>query len=115
MDQNSLVAQISNMKAASAAQCLVDKVNDAILFPLIALMMAIAFLVFLYGGFEYVRNAASDSDRAKGQQHLLWGVIGMFVMISAYSILSIAAGTFGLWIEKVECSTSGASTFYGPQ
>ncbi len=102
------------------AQCLVDKVNDAILFPLIALLMAVAFLIFLWGGFEFVRNSDSEAGREKGKTHLLFGVIGMLVMLSAYAILNIAAGTFGLGVPSVDCGnpsarnsiqTSGFSSF----
>ncbi len=105
----------TNERAAGAAQCLVDMVNDAILFPVIALMSAIAFLVFLWGAFEYVRNADNDSARAAGQQHLLWGVIGLLVMLSAFAILNVAAGTFGLGINvpEADCSSVGSGPSSG--
>lgn len=83
-------------QATMVAQGFLDKINHAILFPLITLMLAVALLVFLYGGFEYVRGASSESEREKGQRHLFYGIIGMLVMISAYAILSIAAATFNL-------------------
>ena len=82
--------------AQFAAQCFINKINEFILFPLITLLMAIAFLVFLYGAFEYVRGAANETARAQGKQHLLYGTIGMLVMLSAFTILSIAAGTFNI-------------------
>ncbi len=107
---NPLVAASS---AQHAAQCFVNKINDAILFPLITLLMALAFLIFLYGCFEYVRNAASDQGRQQGQQHILYGTIGMLVMLSAYAILSLAAGTFNIPLfpsDSVVCSSSGVST-----
>ncbi len=104
----------TNERAAGAAQCLVDMVNDAILFPVIALMSAIAFLVFLWGAFEYVRNADNDSARAAGQQHLLWGVIGLLVMLSAFAILNVAAGTFGLGINVPEADCSSVGSGPGP-
>lgn len=107
------VAAVSNIKAASAAQCLVDKINGAILFPLIALMSAFALLVFLYGCFEYVRNADSDSAREMGQRHILYGIIGLLVMLSAFAILSIAAGTFGLGIDRVNCNDASSPTSSG--
>lgn len=87
-----------------AAQCFVNNINDAILFPLITLLMALAFLMFLYGSFEYVRNSSSDQGRETGKQHILWGVVGMFIMLSAFSILSFAAGTFNLDLSNVDCS-----------
>ncbi len=108
--------------AQVAAQCLVDAVNNAILFPLIALMTALAFLFFLYGAFEYVKNANNESGRETGKTHLLYGVIGMLVMLSAFAILNIAAGTFGIGIgepQRGDCSQFGATgpgdTVSGPR
>jgi|GEM_PF-1921837 len=99
---------INHAQAASsaqiAAQCFVDKINNVILFPLITLLMALAFLMFLYGAFEYVKNSGSDAGRETGRRHLLYGVIGMLVMLSALAILNIAAGTFGLGLSTVQCS-----------
>ncbi len=83
-------------EAQRTAQNFVDAINDAILFPLITLMIALALLVFLYGAFEYVRGANNESARETGARHLMYGTIGMLVMLSAMALLSIAAGTFGL-------------------
>jgi|GEM_PF-833231 len=99
--------------AQFAAQCFVDKINDAILFPLITLLMALAFLFFLYGAFEYVKNSGSDAGRETGRRHLLYGVIGMLVMLSAFSILNIAAGTFGLAMfdsDTIVCGSGPVSS-----
>lgn len=82
--------------ARTAAQDLVIALNNAVLFPLIALLSAVAMVVFLYGAFEYVRNSASQEGRTTGQRHLLFGVVGLLVMFSAFTILQIAAGTFGI-------------------
>ena len=78
------------------AHGLVARVNAVILFPLITLLTAVALVYFLWGGFQYVYNAGSDQKRAEGKQHMIWGIIGLLVMLSAYSILSIAANTFGI-------------------
>lgn len=78
------------------AQSLVDKVKIAIIYPLVTLMMAVAMLVFLYGVFEYVRNGTEESARAQGRRHMIWGIIGFVIMLSAVSIFNIALRTFGL-------------------
>lgn len=83
-----------------AAISLLAKIEEIILFPLMTLMMAVALLVFLYGGFEFIRGAGDESARAKGKVHMLWGIIGLLVMISAYSILQIATGTFEVTIPS---------------
>ena len=82
--------------AAAEAQNFVDLVNEHILFPFIGLLSGIAFLVFLWGCAEFVFGAANEQARAQGKKHVLWGLIGLFVMVSAWAILTLAAGTFGL-------------------
>jgi len=86
--------------AVVAARGVIAKLNDAILYPLITLMMAVALILFLYGCFEFISNAGNDSAREKGKSHIVWGIVGMVVMVSAYTILNIAAGTFGLDVPR---------------
>jgi len=103
--------------AAEEAAKFVAKVNDIILFPLIALMSGIAFLVFVYGGAEYIMHADSDQARAEGKKHILYGLIGLLVMVSAFSILQVAAGTFSL-DDELTCvedpTASGCASMFTP-
>lgn len=82
--------------AADVARDFLAKLNDAILYPIIALLMGVALLVFLWGCFQFIRNADNSSARSEGRQNIMWGIIGMVIMVSAYAILNIAAGTFNL-------------------
>lgn len=87
---------IAHAAAADVAKTFVDQINEIIIFPLIILLSGIAILVFLWGGFQYVFKASDPAARTQGQKHLLWGVIGLLIMVSAYAILTIAANTFGI-------------------
>ena len=82
--------------AAQYVSAFVDRFLLAIGFPIVILLLTVALVVFLYGCFEYVLNASNDEKRAEGQRHILFGLIGMLVMISAYAILRIGAATFGI-------------------
>lgn len=86
--------------AEDVARGFLQKFNDAILYPLITLLMAVALVVFLFGCFEFIVNAGNESARSEGRKHIMWGVVGMVVMVSAYAILNIATGTFGLNIPR---------------
>src|SRR3989344_4778119 len=81
----------------------VGRFNDAILFPLIALLSGIAFLFFIYGSAVYIFNADNDAARADGKKHIMYGLIGLTVMVSAYAILTLAANTFGLG-QQLDCA-----------
>jgi len=72
---------------------IIAKLADEILNPLILLMFAIAIVVFLYGLYELIRDADDPGAREKARQHVLWGVVGMFIMVSAYGIIYFTLDT----------------------
>ena len=91
------------MDSTQLAYEFVQKFNQIILFPTIALLSAIALLVFTYGCFLYIVRSGDPGARAQGVKHITWGVVGLVVMLSAYTILSIAAGTFG-FDDELKCA-----------
>lgn len=97
--------QQASQKAAEEAARFVDKVNDIILFPLIALLVGVALLIFLWGCSQYIFNANNESARAEGRQHILFGIIGLVVIMSAYAIIQVAVGTFGLQ-GQLDCANN---------
>jgi hypothetical protein len=95
-------AQITSPGMAEA-HAFVEKVNEVILYPLIMLLMGIALLIFIWGCYEYLTHSNESAAREAGQMHILWGIVGMFIMLVAYGILGIAAGTFGL-DDELDCA-----------
>lgn len=79
-----------------AVNQLISNINTYILNPLILLMFGVAMVVFLYGVFEYVSQSAESDARVKGRQHMIYGIIGLVIMISAFGIVRIVIGTFGI-------------------
>ncbi len=94
-----MIAYAATASHVSAAQGMLAKIEDVILFPLMTLMIAVALFVFLWGLFEYVRDADNESARSTGKMHMMYGIIGLVVMVSALAILKIAAGTFGITVQ----------------
>lgn len=90
-------------KATAEATSFVGKLNEVILYPTIALLSSVAFLVFLWGLVQYFANATNDQARQQGVKHITYGIIGLVVMISAYAILNVAAGTFG-FDKQLDCA-----------
>ena len=74
----------------------IHKVNQVIINPIILLLFAVAVLVFLYGVFIYVKDSGSEDARATGKQHIIWGIFGMFIMISVFGILTLVMNTIGV-------------------
>jgi hypothetical protein len=81
----------------------IAKFNEIILFPIIALLTAVALLIFIYGCFQYIVHADDASAREEGRKHIMWGIVGLFIMLTAFAVLSLAANTFGLQGE-LDCA-----------
>lgn len=76
------------------AQELADNITRVIVNPVIALLFAVGFLVFVWGVIEFMAGLSGVGEGAqKGKNHMLWGLIGMFVMVAAYAILQLIANT----------------------
>ena len=87
--------------AVPLAVSFVNKLKVAIIYPLIMLMLGIAVIFFLWGVFEYVYNSSDEGGRTTGRKHMMWGIIGFVVMLSAVAIFKIAANTFGIDASQV--------------
>lgn len=72
------------------------KVVVQIINPLILLLAAAAFVLFLWGVFEFIKGAGEESKREEGKRAILWGLIGLVVIFGAYGIINLALGTFSL-------------------
>ena len=73
---------------------ILDRFIDAILNPLILLIFSVGFLVFLWGLVQFLRSGANPDDKNGGKEHMIWGVIGMFIMIAAQGFISLIQNTF---------------------
>lgn len=78
----------------SADQVLSNIVSE-IFSPLYQLVAGITILYFLYGAAKYVIDLNNPEKQTFGKSHLLWGTIGLFVVLSVGGILSMIDGLFG--------------------
>ncbi|MBU6323248.1 MAG: hypothetical protein KGI41_00150 [Patescibacteria group bacterium] len=84
------------MAAALTPATFLANVEGAIVNPLITLIALAAFVLFLWGGVEFIMNAGDESKREEGKKKLIWGLVGLVVIFGAKAILSIALATFGI-------------------
>ncbi len=109
---------------ALAQNTAVNSVNDAgntiiglINNVAVPLVFALAFIVFIWGIFQYFIQGGHDEEkREAGKQLMLWGLIGFFVMVSVWGLVHILVGTFGFNNARVDqyptapVNTGGQST-----
>lgn len=74
---------------------LINKISTEILNPVIGLMIAIAFAVFLWGIIEFIANADNEQKREDGKRHIIWGLVGLFIMVAVAGIIVVINNFIG--------------------
>lgn len=69
---------------------------EYIINPAILVIFAAGFFLFVWGLVQFLLNLGEGSDNSEGKQHMLWGIVGMFIMASVYGIIALLDATFGL-------------------
>lgn len=73
----------------------IAKIQSEILNPIITLLFAAAVGYFLYGVLVFMQNQDSPTEQGIGKKHMVYGIIGIFLMIAVYGILNLIANTVG--------------------
>jgi len=61
----------------------------------VPLLMAVAFIVFIYGIFRYfIAGSSDEAKRKEATQIILYGIIGFALMVSVWGLVNILLNTF---------------------
>ena len=63
---------------------------------LIPLVATLCLLVFFWGTAKFILAAGDENKIKEGRWFLLWGVIGLFVMVSLWGIVALFTGTLDI-------------------
>ena len=74
------------------------------LILVVPLIISLAVVYFIWQVFRYA-IAGNEEDKAKAKTHMIWGIVGIFVMVSVWGLVGILTSTFG---------TAGQSAMTGP-
>ncbi len=72
----------------------IAKVVSLIIQPLVILLLTAGVAYFIWGVAMYIWSSDNADERKKGTQHILWGVIGIVIMVGVVGILRIITVTF---------------------
>ena len=81
--------------AEASVVTLMKSVDKVILNPLIKLLFALAMVYFIYGLARYLLSPDNEEIRKSSKSSMLWGIIGMFIMVAVFGIMSMILNSLG--------------------
>lgn len=72
---------------------LINPIIDTVVYPIVQLMFGLAVLYFVWGALQIVLHGADEGAREKGKLTMLWGSVGIFIMVSAWGIIYFVSNT----------------------
>jgi hypothetical protein len=80
-------------KAPDALDITLSKINANIINPAIEFAFIVAFVIFIWGVFQFIRNAGDKDKRQEGKDHMLWGIVGFVIMFGVFGIITLLGNT----------------------
>jgi hypothetical protein len=62
----------------------------------IPVLFAIAIVYFIWGVVKFIMSAGDDEARAKGKSMMIWGIVGLVVIVCVYGLIQFLSGATGL-------------------
>ena len=64
---------------------------------LIPMFMTLALIYVILAVIQYIQATEDSQKRAEKRQQIFWGIIGLFVILSVWSLVSIVQNTFNIF------------------
>ncbi len=71
----------------------IEQLIGKLLRPVFGIIGSLALVMFVYGGLMWMTSAGSSEKLKKGRETLLWASIGLFVVLSAYTLVNLTINT----------------------
>lgn len=87
-----------SVKVAHAAEVdtFIRNVNQLIINPIIYVLFALAIVFFLFGVFQFLLNQDNEEKKTEGKRHMLWGIVGITIMLGVFTIMNLILKTFDI-------------------
>jgi hypothetical protein len=73
-----------------AVGCIISDVIN----PLIAVVVGIATLTFLWGLIKYLKGSTKSDERAQANSYMLYGILGLFIMVAFWGFVTLLLNVF---------------------
>ena len=74
---------------------IMNVIKTELLDPFITFLFVLGTAIFLWGVVEMLANPDNEEARATGRKHMIWGIVGLFIMLSVRAIITVLCNFWG--------------------
>jgi len=100
-----LMPFVASAFTANTFADLVYGLVDTLKLPIISLLTALSVGFFLFGVVKFIKGAGDE--KAQGKMYIIYGLIGLVVILSLEGIIALVTDVFGL-SGNIDSAVSGA-------
>ncbi|HOO47921.1 MAG TPA: hypothetical protein PL034_00500 [Candidatus Paceibacterota bacterium] len=82
-------------KAEASVESFINTINKVVINPIIYFLFSLGTILFLFGIVRFFLNPTDETIRKESKNHMVWGLIGMFIMVSVFGIMNLIVKTIG--------------------
>lgn len=79
--------------SATAFGTVINPIMTNLIDPLVGLAFAVALVVFVYGIIQMMIHDSDAEGHRMGRVSMISGLVGMFIMVSAWGIIQLISNT----------------------
>lgn len=81
----------------NSLKIIIDNLIRYLVNPALGLLMALAVVIFLWGVYKFIANSAEGGEaREEGARSIIWGLVGIFIMVSVFGIINLVLNVLNL-------------------
>lgn len=89
------LALIPTLASAAGVTDLIDNLIN-LLEDIIPVLIGVAVVVFFWGLVKFIAHADDEKAVTEGKQFMVWGMVGLFVIVALWSIVGFIQEELGL-------------------
>ena len=90
------IAYASAVQQGESLSQFIFNVNKLLIKPLIVFLFALAVVFFVYGILEFLLNQEDEEKKSQGKSHMIWGILGIVIMMSALTLMNLVVNSFAI-------------------
>lgn len=80
----------------NAGAALLDRIVQYVIDPAVKVIFTLGLFFFFWGLIEFLWELKDGKASQEGKNHMLYGLVGMLIMVSVYGIIALVMNTLGI-------------------